>query len=60
VLEQESQSQGIHDTKGDNILELEYIEEDDSCTPFTFGSIRDYPGTQPKTTGVRFDDLEPS
>jgi hypothetical protein len=58
VLEQESQSQGTHDTKSDIILELEYIEEDDSCTPFTFGSIRNYPGRQPKTTGVRFDDLE--
>lgn len=60
MIEQESQSQGTHDTKGDIILELEYIEEDDSCTPFTFGSIRDYPGSQQKTTGVRFDDLEPS
>ena len=43
LLLQGTHSQDAHDTEGDIFPELEYIEEDDSCTPFKFNSIRDYP-----------------
>ncbi len=41
VLEPESQIQDGHDTEGDTIPELVYIEEDDGRTPFTFDSSLD-------------------
>ncbi len=41
VFEQGSPSQDTHDTEGDIFLELVYIEEDDSCTLFTFDSSPD-------------------
>lgn len=60
ALEPESRSQDGHDTEGDIFPEFVYIEDDDSRTSFDFNSIRDSSNSQPKTTEVLFDDLEPS
>jgi hypothetical protein len=60
TLEPESRSQEGHETEGDIFPEFVYIEDDDSRTSFDFNSIRDGSNSQPKTTKVLLDDLEPS
>lgn len=60
ALEPESQSRDGHETEDNIFPEFVYIEDDDSRTSFDFNSIRDCSNSQPKTTEVLFDELEPS